>query len=121
MIKKIQHENKRYYKSIKGIIKYIQENYNRDLKIDQMISRSNVSATYFRIIFKDITGNSFLKYLNELRIYHANVIIKNSDLNLNEIAVTVGYTEFQNFHRTFKRVMGYNPSTYSNIVNRICK
>ena len=73
---------------------------------------SELSGTYFRMIFKEITGKPFILYLNELRVYHAIVLIKKSNMNLSEIAYDVGYGEFQNFHRAFKKIIGCSPSAY---------
>ncbi len=102
----------KHYQKVQNAIQYVQENFQKDLKISDIIKRSTVSSTYFRIIFKEITGKSFVQYLNELRIYHAIVLIKKSSLNLSEIAQEVGFTEFQNFHRTFRKIIGCNPSSY---------
>ena len=106
------HPLRQHFPKVQQIITYIQENYRKDLHVEQMIERSGLSSTYFRSVFKEITGKSFVSYLNELRIYHAIVLIKKSSLTLSEIAYEVGYEDFQNFHRAFKRIMGVSPSSY---------
>jgi AraC-like DNA-binding protein len=108
----IQSPHKKHYEKVQNSIQYIQGNFHKDLKINDIISMCNLSSTYFRMIFKEITGKSFVQYLNELRIYHAIVFIKKSQLNLSEISYEVGFTEFQNFHRTFKKIIGCSPSAY---------
>ena len=102
----------KHYDKVQNVIQYIQENFHKDLKINDIISMCNLSSTYFRMIFKEITGKSFVSYLNELRIYHAIVLIKKSNMNLSEIAYDVGFGEFQNFHRAFKKIIGCSPSAY---------
>lgn len=102
----------KHFNKVQESIQYIQDNFKKDLKINDLISRCGISSTYFRMIFKEITGKSFVQYLNELRIYHAIVLIKRTSLNLNEISYEVGFTEFQNFHRTFRKIIGCSPSEY---------
>jgi AraC-like DNA-binding protein len=112
-LKKInQSPHSKHYETVQDVIQYIQENFHKDLKINDVISRCHLSSTYFRMIFKEITGKSFVQYLSELRIYHAIVLIKKSQMNLSEIAYEVGFAEFQNFHRTFKKIIGCSPSAY---------
>ena len=108
----IQSPHHKHYEKVQNAIQYVQENFQKDLKINDIISMCNMSSTYFRMIFKEVTGKSFVQYLNELRVYHAIVLIKKSALNLSEIAYEVGFTEFQNFHRTFKKIIGCSPSAY---------
>jgi AraC-like DNA-binding protein len=110
--KMIESPRHKHYEKVQNAIQYIQENFQKDLKINELISRCNISSTYFRMIFKETTGKSFVQYLSELRIYHAIVLIKKSSLNLSEISYEVGFTEFQNFHRTFKKIIGCSPTAY---------
>ena len=110
--KMVNNPHQKHYEKVQNAIQYIQDNYQKDLKIGDIISQCNISSTYFRMIFKEITGKSFVQYLNELRIYHAIVYIKKTQLNLSEISYEVGFTEFQNFHRTFKKIIGCSPSAY---------
>ncbi|MCM8530675.1 MAG: AraC family transcriptional regulator [Lentisphaeraceae bacterium] len=107
-----QSPHHKHYNKVQNSIQYIQENFHKDLKINDLINLCKISGTYYRMIFKDITGKSFVQYLNELRIYHAIVMIKKTSLNLNEISYEVGFSEFQNFHRTFRRIIGCSPSVY---------
>ena len=109
-IEKSPHQ--KHFEKVQESIQYIQDNYKKDLKINDIIFRCGISSTYFRMIFKEITGKSFVQYLNELRIYHAIVLIKKTSLNLNEISYDVGFIEFQNFHRTFRKIIGCSPSEY---------
>lgn len=102
----------KHFEKVQESIQYIQDNFKKDLKINELIKRCGISSTYFRMIFKEITGKSFVQYLNELRIYHAIVLIKKTSLNLNEISYEVGFSEFQNFHRTFRKIIGCSPSEY---------
>ena len=110
--KNTQSPHHKHYETIQDSIQYIQDNFQKDLKINDLIKYCGISSTYFWMIFKEITGKPFVQYLNELRIYHAIVLIKKTTLNLNEIAYEVGFSEFQNFHRTFRRIIGCNPSEY---------
>ena len=102
----------KHYDKVNEAVVYVKENYFKEINIDDLIDASHLSGTYFRRIFKDITGKPFQKYLTELRIYNAVILIKISSKNLSEIAYEVGFEEFLNFYRAFKRVMGCSPSQY---------
>ena len=97
---------------VQSVIDYISQNSSRDLHIDELIEKTSISPAYFRRIFKEITGKSIVKYLTELRIYNAIQLIKSQKYNLTEISDRTGFTDKQNFYRSFKKIMGCSPSDF---------
>lgn len=101
-------------RQVQDIIDYISQNSKHDLHIDELIEKTSISPAYFRRIFKNLTGKSIVKYLSELRIYHAIQLIKSQEHSLTEIADLSGFRDKQNFYRSFKKVMGCSPSHFIN-------
>ncbi|UZQ86925.1 helix-turn-helix transcriptional regulator [Thermoclostridium stercorarium] len=58
---------------------------------------------------------SITDYLNTYRIEKAKNMLKNSNLNLEKIALSVGYNNIQSFKRYFKKYEGITPSEYRKI------
>ncbi len=44
---------------------YIQENYSRNISLDDVSSQVNISPYYFSKIFKEETGENFIEYLTK--------------------------------------------------------
>lgn len=102
----------KYYPNVYQAIQYLQDHSNLELDFDQLIASTKISPTYFRKIFKDITGKSCYQYLTELRVYRSVQLMKESKEQLQHIAKQVGFHEFLNFQRSFKRILGQSPSHF---------
>ena len=57
-------------------------------------------------------GQSPIDYLTDYRISEACYLLKNSNLSIAEIAVSVGFFDQFYFSRVFKKVKGVPPSRY---------
>ena len=104
--------NKDFYNRVEDAIGYINKNYTKStLDKRVLIKEYSVSMTNFSYIFKEITGYSFKKYLDKLRIEHAMSMMKH-EKSLTNIAYDSGFSSYQNFTRTFKRIVKTTPAKY---------
>jgi len=92
--------------------KFIQENFNRDIGIEQVADNIGLSVSYFSLLFKQNTGMTFLEYLTKIRMDHACYLLKNTNYKTYDIANKVGYTDQRYFSQVFKRKMKMTPSEY---------
>ncbi len=107
---------KEYDKShIAKIMQYIQENYKKDIAINNLADHVGLSYSHVRKIFNDETGENIVNYINNMRIEEAQRLLRQSGMNINEIALSLGYNNKQSFNRFFKKYVGVNPGEYRNI------
>ncbi len=92
--------------------KYIEENYDRDISLDDVSRSVDISPFYFSKLFKDSTGSTFIEYLTNLRINKARELIEEGELTMKEIGMQVGYADANYFSRTFKKNVGVTPTDY---------
>ena len=71
-----------------------------------------MSTSWFIRNFKQYTGSSPMQYILSIRIYNAEVLLKNEQYNITEISNIVGYDNPLYFSRIFKKVKGLSPSEY---------
>lgn len=90
---------------------YIQQNYNKDLSLEEISERLNLSPYYFSKLFKQETGVNFIDFLTKIRIREAKKMIKQGK-NIKEVAKCVGYSDPNYFSRVFKKATGVNASQY---------
>lgn len=93
-------------------IKYIQFNYSQDISIDDIAKAVGVSRSHLYRIFMSNVGQSPIDYLTSYRIGEACSLLKNSQLSIAEIAVSVGFFDQFYFSRVFKKAKGVPPSKY---------
>jgi transcriptional regulator GlxA family with amidase domain len=61
--------------------------------------------------FKRATGRTMTAYLNELRVGAAAQLLIETDKSVLEIGFRVGFGNYSNFNRQFKRIKGFGPRT----------
>ncbi|MCK9478716.1 MAG: response regulator [Firmicutes bacterium] len=90
---------------------FIDENYMRDISLDDVANTVYLSPIYFSRFFKTHTGETFTDYLIGVRMKHAIELLSNTDYTINEISVRVGYNS-RYFNRIFKKYTGFTPREY---------
>ena len=94
------------------IMQYIDEHYTEDLRLSSVAEEFHFAHNYFSTMFKKMAGVSFTKYIADKRMTLAKTLLKNSSLTLQEIVERVGYNDYFQFIKTFKRETGTTPGQY---------
>lgn len=100
---------------------YIDQQYQRDISLDDVSKMVNISPYYFSKLFKEETGENFIEYLTEIRIKNAKVLLQNTDKSIKEICVDSGYSDPNYFSRIFKKYMEVTPSEYREKLQGVTK
>lgn len=94
---------------------YIEENYaDSMLSIGNMAEHFGFSESYFSVLFKDLLGEPYSVYLEKFRLDHAEELLKQTELTVEEVSQRVGYNNSTTFRRAFKRVTGISPQQFRN-------
>ncbi|HOJ09306.1 MAG TPA: AraC family transcriptional regulator [Clostridiales bacterium] len=99
-----------YLERLAKVFKYIEENYNQKITIEDLSSMSNLSSYYFCRMFKMVTGKTMIEYINSFRINKADYLLKSTDMNVTEVAMATGFNDINYFSRTFKKYKKISPS-----------
>jgi len=102
---------------LQKIIYYINENYTKNLTLKQIADEFHISKYYLCHYFKDKTGFTVVEFVNNTRIINAQKMLINTDMNITDIAMEVGYNSLSNFERVFKKINGITPSQYRSMTN----
>ncbi|MBR2180597.1 MAG: helix-turn-helix transcriptional regulator, partial [Oscillospiraceae bacterium] len=92
-------------------IDYIKLNYFKNLTLEDMLRLSALSKGEFCRRFREMTGDSFLSYLNRCRIRKACERINNGD-KITSVYSFCGYDDYSAFYRNFVKIMGISPARY---------
>jgi len=95
-----------------GIPAYIEKNYMKHLTLDMLARKASMNKFRFCKAFKEQVGETFISYLNNIRIRNATRFLRKDDLNITEIAYVVGYKNIVHFGRVFKDIHGVPPREY---------
>lgn len=105
--------DRKTFETVKATIKYIRENYNRKLFLDE-ISKQVLTDKYTLCReFKKLAGQTVVEYTNNYRCQKAADYITDG-YTVAEAAGMCGFENLSFFTKTFKKYMGALPSEYKN-------
>ena len=94
-------------------IDYIHKHLGDDsLTISQIAAETKMGERHFRRSFKEAYNISPLRYINMRRITRAKELLRYSDMPLNQIAATTGFSSIYYFSSAFKKEVHCSPSEY---------
>ncbi len=94
------------------IEEYIRNNYDKELSNEDISSVFGYHSFYLNRIFKEYTGMTLHKALIMQRIKISKMLLKNTDLSIEEISKESGFADRTAFCTTFKKTTGLSPSEY---------
>jgi two-component system, response regulator YesN len=97
---------------ITDIEKYLQENFDRDVKLQEISDHFYISREYISRKFKQEFNENISDYVVRIRMDKAKTLLKNSQLKIYEIANMIGYQDDKYFRKVFKKVEGITPNEY---------
>lgn len=97
---------------INAILDYLQQHYERDISLQAMAKYVSMDENYLSGLFKKKTGDTFINYLQKLRVDEAKFYLKETELTVAEIGERCGFANPSYFFKIFKRWTGLTPNEY---------
>ena len=108
-------EDREELESIQAIhqaMNYIREHMDREITLEELLRLTGMSKSYFSRNFKDVTGKTFVTYLNDMRIETAKKYLTETKQPIYWIASQVGYVDEHYFRRVFRERTGVTPKQF---------
>jgi len=96
---------------IDAICVYLNKHFEEEIAFSDLPRRFHMDQASLCRFFKRATGRTMTAYLNELRVGAAAQLLIDTDESILEIAFRVGFGNYSNFNRQFKRIKGFGPRT----------
>ena len=91
---------------------FVAHNYMRPLTLEGAARETGISRSAFCVRCKQVTGTTFVDYVNTARIQRACSLLGRTPLSITEIAHAVGFSDLAYFNRQFRRRTGMPPSEW---------
>ncbi len=91
---------------------YVDRHYYDDLTIEFISSLFYMNRSYLSHLFKEKTGETFVYYLNSVRLTRAAELLTTTDKKMYQIAKSLGYDNVKYFFRVFKKYYKITPEQY---------
>ena len=107
--------NQKQIEKLFPVFEYIDIHYGEHISLEEIGNKIHLNECYLCRLFKDITGSTISDYINYVRIYKAEKMLK-KDISLSEIAYQCGFLSLSYFNRVFKKYKSYSPREYRKIM-----
>ncbi len=99
---------------VSDVLTYIRQNVlDKDaIRIKKIAATFNMSPSYVSVFIKKHAGISIQQYVIQTKIKMAERLLKQTNLNISEIAQKTGFTDSSHFNKLFKKYTGKNPSDF---------
>jgi len=106
-----QIKRKKNLERFNPVFEYIDNHFHDKISIEELARIANLSRYHFSRLFKEITNKTPGEYLNFVRINKAETLLKYSDMNVTEVALSTGFSDPNYFSRIFKKYKHVSPSS----------
>ena len=97
---------------VKKIHNKLIDNFQNEVSIEEFVKSEDISYSTFSAIYKQIYGKNPYTYLKDYKMNCAAIKLKESNINISEIAILLGYNNASKFSKAFKDVFGILPKDY---------
>ena len=102
----------KYYGKSTNIYKFICDNYQREVTLEELAGAVDLSEKYFCKFFKELTDLRPMEFVNMFRIEAAAIELVISSDSINEIATRCGFKDPCYFTKLFRRFKGTSPREF---------
>ena len=96
---------------IEGVMSYLENNFYRPIKIEELAELANMSYRRFTEHFRRQTGKTVVQYLSEIRVEYAKKLMIETG-NVLYAAFEAGFGDVAHFYRVFKKITGQTPRQF---------
>lgn len=93
------------------ITQYIRQHYDT-VTIQELSRNFHFQEDYFNRIIKNKTGMTYSAYVKNIRLEHAQQLLLNTDMSIEDVASAVGYENRSFFYRIFQEKHHMTPSAF---------
>lgn len=97
-------------KALEDVVRYLDDHFSMAIRQETLEKISLMSGTKLKKLFKDTYQQTITEYIQRKRMNMAEILLLNSQLPIQEIAKSVGYTSPSKFSSYYKKYKGKLPS-----------
>jgi AraC-like DNA-binding protein len=99
-------------KRMTDVYTFIRENFYKPISLNDISKVAKMSPFAFSRYFKKNCGSGFVEYLNQVRTNKACYLLRETEYQIQDIAVDCGFLSISNFNKQFRKTVGISPRDY---------
>ena len=98
---------------LKNIEQYVIQNMSRgQISLEEMANAMGMGRVPFFHRIRNLTGKTPAELVRDMRLRHACILLKRTNINMSELATNIGFMTAENFINIFKEKIGITPLEY---------
>lgn len=97
------------YNRLQPALSEMAERFDLNRTVDDYAALCDMSEVNFRRLFREYTGKSPIDYRNDIRLRHAQSLLRSGEYNVSEAAESAGFSNLSFFIRLYKKKFGHTP------------
>jgi AraC family transcriptional regulator len=98
---------------LRRVVAHVNANLGERISLDQLAALAGMSRFHFARQFRISTGRSPMGYVRHARIQRATAILRERNITIARVAVSLGFADQSHFTRTFGRFIGVSPKSFA--------
>ncbi|MEK1896029.1 MAG: helix-turn-helix domain-containing protein [Rhizobium sp.] len=99
-------------RSVARMCDFIAVNFLQEIDSVDIARAADLHPKYAMNLFKKTTGMTLSKYVNLLRLSHAQAMLMNDEANVLQVAMDSGFGSISAFNKSFRHIAGMSPSDF---------
>ena len=108
--------NEKEQQLVSDVIKYIYDNYTKELTINDVTEKFNITDTKLNKILMSYSGKRFIEFLNALKIDKACEMLLTTDKSVIDISFELGFNTVKTFNNNFSKLKNMSPTDFRKTV-----
>jgi len=96
------------------IVQYLNQNIDKKITLEELEKTFGCNRNQINKEFQRELNTTVMKYFTQMRMQLANILLRDTEIPILEVAFKVGYSDAAYFSRAFKLYCGSSPSEYRN-------
>jgi AraC family transcriptional regulator len=97
-------------RQLRRVIDHIEEHLDQSLSLADLAAAAGVSASHFKVLFKQSLGVPAHQYVVQRRVERAKVLLLQGRLAMSQVALEAGFAHQSHMARCMRRVLGVTPT-----------
>ncbi|WP_440657875.1 helix-turn-helix domain-containing protein [Ensifer adhaerens] len=97
---------------LRRAVEYIDENWGRNIRLEELASLAGLSQSHFSHDFKASTGMAPHQWQTNARVERAKQLLLKNEASLTTVAAETGFSDQAHFTRVFRKVVGATPASW---------
>ncbi len=100
------------------IIDYVKLTINRNVKVSHIAEHFGYNEKYLSHLFSNIEGLPLKQYILQEKMELAKYMLSDTNDTINQIALSLCFSDSHNFMKAFKKIVGFTPTEYRNAYSK---